>query len=135
MLFTFEKKTMKRIAIPTANGLLSPHFGGSEYFSIFNVENNAIISEEILPTPEHLTGSYPNFLAEQNITDIVVGGVGGKAIEIFNKFNINVFTGAEVKLPKQIVKDFIAGNLVLTGNSCNHEGDGPESHGAHHHHH
>ena len=82
---------MKKIAVPTANGLLSPHFGGSEYFSIFNIENNKIISEEILPTPEHVTGSYPLFLAEQKITDIVVGGVGGKAIEIFNKNSINVF--------------------------------------------
>ena len=60
------------------------HFGGSEYFSIFNIEDNKIVSEEIIPTPEHITGSFPNFLAEQKITDIVVGGIGGKAIEIFN---------------------------------------------------
>ncbi len=126
---------MKRVAVPTANGLLSPHFGGSEYFSIFNIENNKIVSEEILPTPEHLTGSYPNFLAEQNITDIIVGGIGGKAIEIFNKFNINVYAGANVLLPKQVTEQLLEGTLALTGNSCNHEGDGPESHGEGHHHH
>jgi len=126
---------MKRVAVPTANGLLSPHFGGSEYFSVFNIEDNKIMSEEILPTPEHLTGSYPNFLAEQNITDIIVGGIGGKAIEIFNHHNINVYAGANVKLPKEVTEDLLAGTLALTGNSCNHEGDGPESHGAGHHHH
>jgi predicted Fe-Mo cluster-binding NifX family protein len=126
---------MKKVGVPTANGLLSPHFGGSEYFSVFNIENNKIISEEILPTPEHTTGSFPNFLAQQNITDIVVGGIGGKAIEIFNSFNINVYVGADVKLPKIIAEEFISGSLVLTGNSCNHEGDGPESHGGEHHHH
>jgi len=126
---------MKRVAVPTANGLLSPHFGGSEYFSVFNIEDNKIISEEILPTPEHLTGSYPNFLAEQKITDIIVGGIGGKAIEIFNQHSINVYAGANVKLPKEVTEDLLAGTLALTGNSCNHEGDGPESHGAGHHHH
>ena len=126
---------MKRVAVPTANGVLSSHFGGSEYFSVFNIEDNKIISEEILPTPEHLTGSYPTFLAEQKITDIIVGGIGGKAIEIFNKFNINVYAGADVKLPKQVTEELLAGTLALTGNSCNHEGDGPESHGAGHHHH
>lgn len=125
---------MRKIAVPTANGHLSPHFGGSEYFSIFNIENNKIVSEEILPTPEHLTGSYPNFLAEQKITDIIVGGIGGKAIEIFNKFSINVFSGANAKLPKEVTEDLLAGTLALSGNSCNHEGDGPESHGAGHHH-
>jgi len=126
---------MKRVAVPTANGLLSPHFGGSEYFSVFNIEDNKIISEEILPTPEHLTGSYPNFLAEQKITDIIVGGIGGKAIEIFNHHSINVYAGANVKLPKEITEELLAGTLALTGNSCNHEGDGPESHGEGHHHH
>lgn len=126
---------MKRVAIPTANGNLSPHFGGSEYFTIFEIENNIIIKEEILPTPEHLTGSYPNFLAEQKVTDIIVGGVGGKAIQIFNQYRINVFAGANVKLPKELVVDLINGKLSLTGNSCNHEGDGPESHGNGHHHH
>ncbi len=126
---------MKRVAVPTANGLLSSHFGGSEYFSVFNIEDNKIISEEILPTPEHLTGSYPNFLAEQKITDIIVGGIGGKAIEIFNKHSINVYAGANVKLPKEVTEELLAGTLALTGNSCNHEGDGPESHGEGHHHH
>ena len=126
---------MRKIAVPTANGLLSPHFGGSEYFSVFNIENNKIISEEILPTPEHVTGSYPTFLAEQKITDIIVGGIGGKAIEIFNKYNINVYAGANVLSPKQVTEQLLEGTLSLTGNSCNHEGDGPESHGSGHHHH
>jgi predicted Fe-Mo cluster-binding NifX family protein len=126
---------MKRIAVPTLNGKLSAHFGGSEYFTVFNVENNTILSEEILPTPEHTTGSYPNFLAEQKVTDIIVGGVGGKAITIFNNNNITVYAGANIKLPRELAEDLIADKLVITGNACSHEGDGPESHGAGHHHH
>jgi len=126
---------MKKIAVPTLNGTLSAHFGGSEYFTVVNVDNNSIVSEEILPTPEHTTGSYPNFLAEQKITDIIVGGIGGKAIDIFNNNNITVYAGAEAKLPKDLAQDLIDGKLVVTGNACSHEGDGPESHGAGHHHH
>lgn len=124
-----------RIAVPTLKGLLSAHFGGSEYFTIYNVEDNKIIDTEILPVPEHLTGSYPNFLAAQKITDIIVGGVGGKAVTIFNSKSINVYLGANVKETRDLVEDFLAGKLQLTGNSCNHEGDGPESHGSGHHHH
>jgi len=126
---------MRRIAVPTLNGNLSSHFGGSEYFTVFSIENNNVVKEEILPTPEHTTGSYPNFLAQQGITDIIVGGIGGKAIDIFNQNNITVYAGANVKLPKELAEDLINGQLVVTGNSCNHEGDGPESHGEGHHHH
>ncbi len=124
-----------RIAVPTLKGLLSSHFGGSEYFTIYNVVDNKIVDMEILPVPEHLTGSYPNFLAAQKITDIIVGGVGGKAITIFNNFGINVYLGANVKETKALVEDLIEGKLELTGNVCSHEGDGPESHGSGHHHH
>jgi len=126
---------MKKIAIPTANGKLSPHFGGSEFFTVFTVENNEIISEELLPTPEHTTGSYPHFLGQQQITDIIVGGIGGKAVEIFNQYGIDVYAGADVLEPRKVVDLFLQGKLTLTGNSCHHEGEGPESHEHGHHHH
>ena len=126
---------MERIAIPTAKGMLSPHFGGSEYFTIIDVEKGKIIKENKLQVPVHTTGSFPNFLADNNVNTIIVGGVGGKAIEIFNARNIEVYMGASVKLPAELVIDLLSGKLVLRGNSCNHEGDGPESHGAGHHHH
>jgi len=126
---------MRKIAIPTANGLLSPHFGGSEFFTVFNIDGNKIVGEEILPTPEHTTGSYPHFLGQQNITDIIVGGIGGKAVDIFNQYGINVYAGADVLEPQKVVELFLAGKLQLTGNTCHHEGDGPESHSHSHHHH
>ncbi len=125
----------RKIAVPTLNGMLSAHFGGSEYFTVFTTVNGAITNTDILPVPEHTTGSYPNFLASQNITDVIVGGIGGKAITIFNNNSINVYAGANVKETKMLTEELLAGKLQLTGNSCNHEGDGPESHGAGHHHH
>ena len=127
---------MERVAIPTAKGKLSPHFGGSEYFTIFEIMDKQVFGESILPVPEHITGSYPHFLADQKVDTVIVGGVGGKAIQIFNSRNINVFVGANVKQPNELLEDYMLGKLVLTGNQCNHEGDGPESHGAagHHHH-
>jgi len=126
---------MERIAIPTARGLLSPHFGGSEYFTLFDVEAGKIVNEKLLRVPVHTTGSFPNFLADQNVNTIIVGGIGGKAIQIFNERNIEVYTGASVKLPAELVLDLLSGKLMLTGNSCNHEGAGPESHNNGHHHH
>jgi len=123
---------MKRIAIPNANNVLSAHFGGAEFFNIFIIKDNKIVDEEFLPAPAHETGSFPNFLASQGITDIIVGGVGGKAIEIFNANNISVHTGAASLEPKIIIQQFIDGSIQLSSNSCNHD-DPDHEHGSHHH--
>ena len=121
------------VAIPTLNGVLSPHFGGAEFFTLFETsEDKKILKEYILPTPEHIEGSYPQFLAENKVTDIIVGGVGGKAIDIFNQFGINVYTGAPSILPKTLVEQLLNDTLIVTGNTCdggNHEhGHGPGHH-------
>ena len=128
---------MKKIAIPTLNGKLSSHFGGSEYFSVFDTENTQITGESILPTPEHTPGAYPKFLADSGVTDVILGGVGQAAITIFNQNGINVFTGAPAILPKDLVQQFIDGNLAVGDNSCDgdHHGQGNHDGGHHGHHH
>jgi len=123
---------MKKIAIPTLNGNLSSHFGGSEYFSVFDIDENKIVGESILPTPEHTPGAYPKYLADYGVTDVILGGVGQQAIVIFNQNKINVYTGAPAILPKELVEQFIAGTLVVGDNSCDSDHHDHE-HGDHHH--
>ncbi len=128
---------MKKIAIPTLNGNLSPHFGGSEYFSIFDVVDKKIVGESILPTPEHEPGAYPKYLADAGVTDVILGGVGQQAIVIFNQNKINVFTGAPAILPKDLVLQFANGTLKVGDNSCDSDehdhdhGEGHHGHGRH----
>ena len=130
-----KKRIMRKIAVPTLDGKLSAHFGQAENFTIFGIEDNKIVSETVLDTPEHLTGSYPNFIAQNGATDIIIGGVGKKAIDIFNSHNITVYAG-KVKKASEVVEDLLAGKLSITGKSCKGEGDGPEFHldGDHHNH-
>ena len=123
---------MRRIAIPNANNVLSAHFGGAEFFNIFEIEDTKIIKDELLPAPPHETGSLPRFLVGEGVTDIIVGGIGGKAIEIFNANNISVHAGAPSLKPEIIIADFLNGSLKLHSNSCNHD---DHNHGEGHHHH
>jgi len=126
---------MKKIAIPTLNGNLSSHFGGSEYFSVFEIDNNKILNESILPTPEHTPGAYPKYLADYGVTDVILGGVGQQAIVIFNQNNINVYTGAPAIIPKDLVLQFLEGTLVVGDNSCDSDHhDHQHGEGQHHGH-
>jgi len=123
----------RRIAIPLEGNVLSTHFGGCEAFAFVDVENDEIINITILDAPTHEHGSYPRFVAEQNATDVIAGGMGANAISRFNEANINVFLGAPVDTPVKLVKDFIAGKLELNPNFCDHNSHGHTHH--HHHHH
>ncbi len=110
----------KIIAIPLEDGLLCAHFGHCQTFAIINVEDNKITEvKEVIP-PEHAPGLYPKWIAQFGVTDVIAGGMGQKAITLFNQQNINVFVGAHVKSAKELVIDFLANKLNLSANYCNH---------------
>jgi predicted Fe-Mo cluster-binding NifX family protein len=123
----------KCIAIPIENGVLCAHFGHCEQFAIVEVENNAIINIRALTPPEHVPGLYPRWVAQFGVTDVIAGGMGQKAIDLFNQQNINVFAGAPVKNPSELVSDFLAGTLSLQANYCDHDSHQHQSgHGCRH---
>jgi len=121
----------KCIAIPLENGVLCAHFGHCQQFAIVEVENDAIKNIRALTPPEHVPGLYPRWVAQFGVTDVIAGGMGQKAIELFNQQNINVFAGAPVKNPSELVTDFLAGTLSLQANYCDH-GSHQHSHGCKH---
>jgi len=111
----------KCIAIPLENGLLCAHFGHCQTFAIVNVENDVITEiKEVIP-PEHIPGLYPKWVAEFGVTDVIAGGMGEHAINLFNEQKINAFVGAPQKSAKELVQDFIVNKLNLSANYCNHD--------------
>lgn len=111
----------KKIAIPIENGMLCAHFGHCEYFAIVTVENNQIVEIQEKTPPAHEPGVYPRWVASFEVTDVIAGGMGQKAIDLFNQQNINAFVGAPIKGAKDIIEDFLAKKLSLNANYCNHD--------------
>jgi len=103
------------------NGKLCAHFGHCEYFALVNVENNEIKDIQEMTPPEHQPGIYPRWVAGFGVTDVIAGGMGQKAITLFNQENINVFVGAPANSAKQLVTDFLSNKLTLNANYCNHD--------------
>ena len=111
---------MKKIAIPVSNNALSPHFGHCERFFICEVENNKILNETFLSSPPHEPGILPQWLSGHGVTDVIAGGMGHRAISLFQQNKINVFVGAPQIEPKEIIRGFLNGTLALTDNYCDH---------------
>ena len=110
----------KCIAVPLENGVLCPHFGHCQKFAILKINNGLIEDEQEHTPPEHQPGLYPQWIAQFGVTDVIAGGMGQRAIELFNAQKINVFVGAPIKSAKELVTDFLAGNLQLESNYCDH---------------
>lgn len=122
---TFKKQIFrqmnKKIAIPVdTQNMLDAHFGHCSYFAILNIENERLVSEERLTPPPHEPGLLPMWLAEKGISDIIAGGMGQKAIQLFNQNGVNVFVGAPKLSAIELINSFLKNSLTFSANYCDH---------------
>lgn len=110
----------KRIAIPLENGILCQHFGHCQQFAILDIENNSVSDETLVTPPPHEPDLLPSWIAEKGVTDVIAGGMGQRAINLFNQHKINVFVGAPIKSPKELAQDLLDNTLIAGANYCDH---------------
>ena len=118
---------MRKIAVPVLDGKFSPHFGGSKAFMIFNTEGNEIVSRDEISAPRHEHGAFPAWLARHEVTDVIAGGMGKRAMNMFIAYNIEMYCGVESGEPEELVRALLAGNLKTSNEPCT-------DHGYHGHH-
>jgi len=111
----------KKVAIPIDNeGVLDAHFGHCKFFYLAVINDGEIIVTEKVVPPPHEPGLLPKWLAEKNVTDIVAGGMGQKAIQLFNTNNVNAFVGAPKLKAEELIQGFLNETLSFTANYCDH---------------
>ncbi len=110
-----------KIALPVADGQLCLHFGHCQAFAVVEVdENNNIVGTEMLTPPPHQPGVLPPWVADQGVSLVIAGGMGGRAINLFNEVGVEVIVGAPPAPPEKLVSDYLAGNLQTGSNACDH---------------
>jgi len=111
----------KKIAIPVdENGILDSHFGHCKFFALLDIKDNTIVSEEMVNPPPHEPGVLPKWLAGKGVTDVLAGGMGHKAIKVFNYNDVNVFVGAPKLAAQELAKGFLEKSIEFTANYCDH---------------
>jgi predicted Fe-Mo cluster-binding NifX family protein len=116
-----QNKMNKKIAVPVDNeGNLDGHFGHCTYFAVFEANEKSVLSTEKLTPPPHEPGLLPKWLAEKDVTDILAGGMGNRAIQIFNHHKVNVFVGAPKLKAEELVNGFLNESIQFTANYCDH---------------
>ena len=115
-----------KVAIPTIDGILCAHFGHCSAFAIVEVDDikRTIGNVDIVPSPAHQPGLLPGWLAQYGASVIIAGGMGQRAISLFDQHGIEVVTGAPASSPQDLVQAYLDGSLQSVGNACDHDGPG-----------
>jgi len=110
-----------KIAVPLAEGRLTTHFGHCEQFAILDVDNDRIDNKELVTPPPHEPGVLPQWLGdEKGVNLIIAGGMGQRAINLFNEKGVRVITGAPNLEPEELVHQYLKGTLQAGANVCDH---------------
>ncbi len=123
--------TMKnqKIAIPTKDGILFPHFGMAPQLTVVTIEDGKVKETVTLEAPEHEHGAMPRFIAAQECTDVLCGGLGAGAVNMLNQMGIQVHAGAPELPVAELIEKYLGEAIVYGDGRCHHDGcDG------HHHH-
>ncbi|MFP4661490.1 MAG: NifB/NifX family molybdenum-iron cluster-binding protein [Halanaerobiales bacterium] len=110
---------MRKIAIPADGNVVSQHFGHCTQFYIASVEGSEVKEKEFVDNPGHQPGFLPRFLNGLGVNCILAGGMGQRAVALFNQNNIEVVTGAGGPLD-QVLEQYLNDSLETEENICDH---------------
>ena len=120
-----------KIAVTYDNGEVFQHFGKTEQFKIYEVENGNILSSEILSADGVGHEALADLLAEHAIDVIICGGVGGGAQAALAEAGVELCAGAQGNTDEAVAA-YLRGELVNAGVTCDHH-DHEEEHECGHH--
>lgn len=81
------------IAVPYQNGEIFQHFGHTEAFKLYGVQDGAIVTTQIAETGGSGHGALAGFLREKGVTDLICGGIGGGARTALAQAGIRLYPG------------------------------------------
>ena len=117
-----------RIAVTYANEEIFQHFGHTEQFKVYDVENGAIVASQVIDTNGNGHGALAGVLSALNADVLICGGIGGGARMALAEAGIQLYPG--VMGPADVrVEELLAGALAYKPDTvCNHHHDHDHGH-------
>lgn len=109
-----------RIAVTYENGQVFQHFGHTSQMKLYDVEDGAIIQEQIADTAGSGHGALAGFLSGLKVDVLICGGIGGGAQQALAQAGIRLFGGVTGGAD-DAVRAFLAGTLDYNADvHCGH---------------
>ena len=113
-----------KIAVTYDNGNIFQHFGKTENFKVYEVEDNKVVSSEVIGSNGTGHGALAGLLSEQGVDVLICGGIGAQAA--LAEAGVELCSGAEGDVDAA-VEAYLNGTLTSAGATCDHH-DHEEGH-------
>ena len=111
-----------KIGVTYENGQIFQHFGHTEQFKVYNVEDGGVVSSEVVDTNGSGHGALAGVLNSLNVDILICGGIGMGAQMALAEAGIQLYGGVSGDAD-EAVEALIAGELAYNPNvQCNHHG-------------
>lgn len=115
-----------KIAVTYENGEVFQHFGHTECFKVYEIENGQITASTIVSTNGSGHGALADVLKKINVDTLICGGIGGGARCALDEAGIKLYGGVSGSADEAVAA-LLSGHLNFDPNAmCNHH------HGEHH---
>ena len=109
-----------KIAVTYENGQIFQHFGHTEKFKVYEVEEGKILSSEVMDTNGQGHGALAVFLQAIGADVLICGGIGGGAQMALAEAGIKLYGGVS-GFCDMAVEAFLVNNLDYNPNvRCDH---------------
>ena len=116
-----------KIAVTYDNGQVFQHFGHTEFFKIYEIEEGKVISAEVVDTNGSGHGALAGVLVDFGVNVLICGGIGGGARNALGSVGIEIYGG--------VSGDADAAVAAFLSDSLNYDPNARCSHHDHDHHH
>lgn len=108
-----------KIAVAYEDGNVFQHFGRTENFKVYEVEDGKVVSAEVMSSDGVGHEALAWLLKDSGIDALICGGMGQGAQDALAEAGIEVCAGASGDADAA-VEAFLKGELVNTGVNCDH---------------
>ena len=113
-----------KIAVTYEDGMIFQHFGRTQEFKVYDVEEGKVVSSKVIGNEGLSHGALAEILMKEKIQIFICGGIGGGARNMLGDAGIKVYPGANGNADAQ-VEAFIKGTLNYDPNTeCHHHDHG-----------
>ncbi len=116
-----------KIAVTYENGQVFQHFGHTEQFKVYEVEDGKVVSSQVFGSDGTGHEALAVLLSQRAIDVLICGGIGGGAQAALQEQGIELCAGASGDAD-EAVQAYLRGELINTGANCDHHDHHGEGH-------
>ena len=124
-----------KIAVTYENGNVFQHFGHTESFKLYEVNDKEIVKMQVVSSNGEGHGALAGVLSSYGVDVLICGGIGGGARNALSNVGIEIFGGVKGSADMAVI-DYLNGKLDYDPDAhCDHhdhgEGHTCGDHGCH----